>query len=393
MGTAENDSAVLGQNEITAGSRPSMKPKVLQLITSLKIGGAETIVRAVVQGLSSHYDFAVAYLKEGGRTEDDLKALGVAPRRLAGFSQLYAFLKEWEPQILHTHLYRAQIMGGVAGALARVPTRIASRWAQDDWRSLPLKWLDRATTPLFHHFVTNSNSTRRRLIDEEHLRPERVSVILHGLPDQFGVPEMPADEARKKFSMRNTGPILGGLSRLHLEKGADRWLDIASGVLKRFPKATFYLAGDGPYRSTLERGIRQRGLQDTILLVGWVRDTAAFLSALDVLVLPSREESLAQALVEAAAVGTPFVAFDVGGNSEVVEWGATGTLVPSGDLGRMVHSISEAIEGHDALIRKAHLAIPAIKKRASLQQMLASLNGLYLQFLDGKECGSGPNSL
>src|SRR6185437_3419541 len=136
-----------------------MKRKVFQLITSLQVGGAEAIVREIVRGLAPRYDLRVGYLKEFGATGAEIRELGVTPRRLTTAS-LAGFLRSWKPDVLHTHLYRAQLLGGWLGALTGVPARIGSRWAQDRWRTLPWKYADRLTSPLFHHFVTNSESTK-----------------------------------------------------------------------------------------------------------------------------------------------------------------------------------------------------------------------------------------
>jgi glycosyltransferase involved in cell wall biosynthesis len=96
------------------------------------------------------------------------------------------------------------------------------------------------------------------------------------------------------------------------------------------PDVEFLLAGDGPLRAELEREAQALGLGDRAIFLGDRRDIPAVMASLDVAVLTSDSESLSNVLLEAMAAGLPVVAYDVGGNAELVNE-KRGELISAGD--------------------------------------------------------------
>jgi glycosyltransferase involved in cell wall biosynthesis len=96
------------------------------------------------------------------------------------------------------------------------------------------------------------------------------------------------------------------------------------------PTAFLAVAGDGPLRTSVAEKITSLGLQENVALLGYVQPVHDLIQAADVVVLLSRAEGISQVLVQAAAVGTPFVAYDVDGAKELIKLGATGCVVSIG---------------------------------------------------------------
>jgi glycosyltransferase involved in cell wall biosynthesis len=115
------------------------------------------------------------------------------------------------------------------------------------------------------------------------------------------------------------------------------------------------VVGDGPERGRLAADIDAAGLQRHVALAGYVADADGVhdaLRAADVTVLLSEAEGLPQVLVQSAAAGTPFVAFDVEGVREILTLGARGTAVPLGDLDAAVDAVSRWLTEEAALPRE-----------------------------------------
>ena len=109
-----------------------------------------------------------------------------------------------------------------------------------------------------------------------------------------------------------TGPILGTVARLSSEKGIDVLLRAVQQVVQVLPTITVLIIGDGPQAGELHRLANELGLRDTIRFLGARIDIPVLNRLLDVFVLPSREEALSMALLEAMAAGRAVIATDVG---------------------------------------------------------------------------------
>jgi len=123
------------------------------------------------------------------------------------------------------------------------------------------------------------------------------------------------------------------VGRLILAKGVDWLLQIWTDVAQRQRQARLLLVGDGPERSALEAQTRALGVTDTVAIIGKQEDVYRYLAVTDVFVLPSRQEGIANALLEAMSQGLPVVVADdvLGGNREVVDDQRDGYVVRLGD--------------------------------------------------------------
>jgi glycosyltransferase involved in cell wall biosynthesis len=113
------------------------------------------------------------------------------------------------------------------------------------------------------------------------------------------------------------------MGRLHRNKG----FDVLLGAISRLPGVHAMIAGDGPERVALERLAKHAGIAERVHFLGWRTDTAALLSACDMLVCPSRSEPLGNVVLEAFSARRPVVASMAEGPRELIEAGRTGVLV------------------------------------------------------------------
>jgi glycosyltransferase involved in cell wall biosynthesis len=124
-------------------------------------------------------------------------------------------------------------------------------------------------------------------------------------------------------------------------------------------------------------------------LPGKRNDVPQIMQALDVFVLPSQAEGISNTILEAMACGLPVVATDVGGNSELVVDGETGTLVPPGDPSSMADAMARYAQ--DQALRKAHgqAAQARIAEHFSMQRMLSAYDTVYQQLMEQRGLAPG----
>lgn len=355
--------------------------KIFHLITSLQMGGTERFLVEIVRGLKDRYDMEVAYLKDFGALGEELQALGFKPHRLSGFWELVQALQTSHPDLLHTHLYQARIVGCLAGRWAGVPQILCSRRARDDWRSTALVLLDRSVSRLAHGFVVNSTDVKEVML-QEGFPAEKIHLLPPSLSADFVPSLLSKSEARQKLGWpHQEGPVVGSLTRLHAEKGADFLPDIVERISAFYPQASFYIGGEGPLRISVETDLKRRGLSPHVHFLGLVQDRATFLAALDLFILPSREESFSQALLEAAVAGVPFTATAVGGTATLIQMGAAGTLAPPRDSSAFAAACLTLLKTLPESSQRARNAVAHIQGQASPGRMIEALKKVYEEIL------------
>lgn len=191
------------------------------------------------------------------------------------------------------------------------------------------RWLARRV----HRIVAVSRRLADDLVRWEGFPAGRTSVLVNGIPDPLTFAPASMGEARRALGL-DARPVLLTVGSLSEVKNQAALLRIATEVhRRRGGDLHLVLAGDGPLRADLERAARALLPAQDVTFLGNRDDVPCWLAAADVFVLPSHREGLSLALVEAHAMGRPAVAYDVGGNAEVIVHGETGCLVPYPDEG------------------------------------------------------------
>jgi glycosyltransferase involved in cell wall biosynthesis len=157
-------------------------------------------------------------------------------------------------------------------------------------------------------------------------------------------------------------------------------------VLKQLPTARLWLVGDGPHRDELNALIGHLGLWGFVYLAGSFDDVEDFLRAADLFVLPSLEEGMSLAVLEAMAIGLPVIATAIPANEAIVADRVTGRLTPPRDSERLAAVIVELLQDHQQSDRLAIEARRQVSQKYSLDKMVESHLELFDRVL---EAGKG----
>jgi glycosyltransferase involved in cell wall biosynthesis len=279
-----------------------------------------------------------------------------------GVARLRRALREHPADVLHTHLFGANVVGRMAARLAGVP--VASTLHDADyepvtregnpgltgWKHGLVRLADEATLRIARAEVVAvsryvADSARRHL----HARPERTTVIHNGIDTTVFRPGTPEERSHARAGMGATPDetVVLCVARMTPQKGHAVLLDAIAG-LPASPPVRAVFAGDGDLRPGLEARAREAGVADRVHFLGVRSDVPDLMRGADIVALPSLHEGFGLVLAEAMASGLPVVASDTGPVPEIVEHGRTGILFPPGDsralsaaLGRLRESESE----------------------------------------------------
>jgi glycosyltransferase involved in cell wall biosynthesis len=137
------------------------------------------------------------------------------------------------------------------------------------------------------------------------------------------------------------------------------------------------LVGDGPLREGLQVQARELGVDHTVHFAGRLEDVRPALAAMDVFVLPSREEGMSNALLEAMAAARPVIATDVGGNGEIVREGETGLLVPVDDGDAMATALMDLLGDRERAARFGQAGREDAVRKFGARAMVERLEAFY----------------
>jgi len=270
--------------------------------------------------------------------------------------------------------------------LAGIPAVIVNRRDMGYWYEPGILRRLNFVNTLTDYFLVNSRAVKSQVVRHEGFPAERVHVLLNGMWDRAtDSSEGELEASAPSYSIG--APTVGITASLRPVKRIDRFIEMAALVADRVSDCRFLIAGRGELQGELESLVAERGLDDRIRFLGQVADVPALLAALDVAVLTSESEGLSNSLMEYALAGVPAVAFDTGGNCEVVREGETGFLVPEGDVESMAERVVRLLTD-DKLRREQAAAGQRFCQAAfSPQQIMQQTLDLFTGIVDSPRRG------
>ncbi len=389
--------------------------KILYVITKSNFGGAQRYVHDLARAAKAEgHDVVVAFGGDGalgGMLRDAdirtvaLSALGrdVSPwSDLRSFFHLYRLIRRESPDVLHLNSSKAGALGALAARLANLvavlpPSGAARRrvaavftghgWAFNEERGAVARALIRIvhwlTIQASHCVIAVSRATQRQVLALPFVR-NKIVVVHNGIPS---IPLRHADEAWtrivsgtawERLHPKKPPLVVGSISELHRNKGLGYALDAVALLKERtgVPPALVVL-GEGEERRALEERIRERGLEDDVLLAGFRPGACELLAPFDVFLLSSITEAFPYAILEAGNAGLAIVATRVGGIGDVIEDMESGVLVEPHDADAIARAIQLLLDDPERRARLAGRARTRVVESFSLAKMARTTFSVY----------------
>jgi len=279
--------------------------------------------------------------------------------------------------LIHSNSLKADVIAGLAGRLARIPTiwHVRDR-IETDYLPAPVvrvfRWLSRAIPSCV---VANSQATLTSL----HLSGEssRRARVVHD-----GCTVLPAREVQ-----RNSGIRIGLIGRISPWKGQHIFVQAAAALHPVYPTARFEIIGaalfsEREYEAHLHELCRALRLEEAVEFAGFIEDVPARIAELDIVVHASTTgEPFGQVIIEAMAGQKPVVATNGGGVPEIVEDGITGMLVPMGDVARMTEALTYLLANPEAAAQMGRNGRARVAAQFTIQKTARSVEAVYREVL------------
>jgi glycosyltransferase involved in cell wall biosynthesis len=359
------------------------RPSVLHVLAPMRDGGLERVVTMMSVGQKASSVHVAAVVEPG--TEDhhpfivQLEALGVPVTRIVVRSRSYvreyrslrALVSRVKPGIVHTHGYRADVIGGAVARAHRVPTVSTvhgftggggRNWLYERVQSLALKRADAV--------IAVSAPLVQRLADDGVPRHR-----IHCVPNGFAplVDTVTRAAARQRLGITTDSLVAGWVGRLSREKGADVMLD---ALAESDPRWQLSIIGEGDEFDHLREKAAVLRITNRVSWHGPVANAGSLLTAFDAFVLSSRTEGTPITLLEAMNAGVPIIATRVGGVPDVVSE-SHALLVPPEQPGMIAQALSEIEREPSSATDRTVRARDRLLRSFNSVTWLASVDAVY----------------
>jgi glycosyltransferase involved in cell wall biosynthesis len=384
--------------------------KVVQVINTLQIGGAENFVRLLAGRLDRRrFTPIVVAIQGGGPYEQELIREGVLvkvmnrPRRsillfplflkdvLTAVWDLYRFLKKVNPHILQTHLPASEYLGLLVGRWAGIPHLIYTVHSSN---SLPNRsgkslrtWARLKLTQFLLGQVQKVVAVSKAIGENLKGISPKSALDMRIIPNGIEVLRykniLPDGSLKRTLGMAPADPLITLVGSLRPVKNQTMLLYAAARMIHRYPNLRIILVGEGLYKATLLDLMEKLGLTPYVHLLGLRRDIPEILSETDIFVSTSRWEGLPLSILEAMAAGKPIVATAVPGVSEVLGENA-GVLVPLDDVESLTEILITLIEDPKARGKLGKQAQQRVSALFSLETCVEQWEALYEELMVGE---------
>jgi glycosyltransferase involved in cell wall biosynthesis len=359
--------------------------RVVEILATGSNGGAQEHLFSLMTRLDrSRYDASIVSLSAGSAVRK-LERNGFPvtiiddPDDADAVRALTAHLALVRPDVIHTHMYRADVIGTKAVLALQASGHrrpyIVSTVHSSRVRSAEDRELIRQLTPHIDQLIAVSQSIVRKIADE-HRVGAPVKLIYNGV-DLQRFDEQTAAPLREEYGMEPGSHIVGVVARLEPEKGHQTLIEAWPQVLRSCPDAYLLIVGEGSRRDFLEQWAAAHRVAHRVIFAGRRDDIPAVTAALDVAVLPSWREAQGLSILEAMALSRPVVASDVGGIPEMIEDGVTGLLVEHDNPVELAAAIVRLLRDPVFAERIATAGHDLVHERFCVELMVKAIEQIY----------------
>ena len=347
---------------------------ILVAIDSLDFGGAERQVVLDANALVQlGHQVSVVYFRPGPLDQEldaSVAKYHIQSKTFAGriltVSRLISRIK---PDLIIAHMFRAEIVSAFSGLALRVPV-IFNEHGLGLWKKIHHRLAFRFSSLFAREIWCASEACRVLRLEKDRLDSKKVRTVYNffDLSGDTGSGESLRTDILSSLGRSMDTPIIGFVGRFDAVKRLDLLVDAAHD--DGLQDAVFVLVGDGDQRSELEMAVNKSNLNNCFYFSGYVSKPRHYFNAFDVFVLPSRRESLSVALLEASSVSLPAVAFDVGGNAEIIENRVTGYVVADEEYIAFQKALARLVQSRELRLEMGRAARKRVEDMFSEQRRM-----------------------
>lgn len=364
---------------------PENKIKIIYILNSLALGGAEKLVLDICRNLDKEqFDISVCSVVGGGPLENEFRKLNLPVKifekktklGLGVLWQLIGYLRKEKPQIVHTHIFGGDTWGRLAAIITRVPFIISTEHSINLDENILKKIVKLILSWFSDKIIAVSHSVKEHSIKVEKISSKKIKVIYNGINTQKfifkGYQQIDLDKKINAVIVARLEPV----------KGHQYFFKAMPLILEKYPNFILNIVGAGSLEEKLKEQVKELKIENNVKFLGMKLNPEEILKQMDLFILPSQWEGLGVVLLEAQAIGLPVLTSDIPGTREVVEDKETGLLFDYENptsIFRSVEVLFTHPELHEKIITNAH---NQVENRFTINKMVNNYQQLYLRLIN-----------
>ncbi len=365
------------------------RKRLLFLLHSLSVGGAERLVVQMAEQLEHEYEIGILCLDSQGQLWQQCEERGYQlfeidrpPKwSFRTFSKVAEAIARFRPDIIHAHQYTPYLYGTIGKIIARSKARfIFTEHGRHypDHVSAKRRFANRLLIRFTDVVTAVSKFSKDALYENEGLRSLPIQVIYNGLY-RAGSEQSVDTDLRAELGLPDHSKVIGCVGSLRQVKNPVFLLRAFAQIAQQNPDTVLVYIGDGPLLVELQEERDRLGLNERVFTLGVRAPATPYFSQFSVYVLPSLCEAASLALLEAMSYGIPVVVTNRGGSPEIVEDQKSGVVVPSGDEDALAKALQALLDDEDKASRMAGEAQQRVEQTFSFDQMMSQYRLIYEQ--------------
>jgi glycosyltransferase involved in cell wall biosynthesis len=389
-------------------------PKVLRITNRFNLGGITYNVSYLSKYLPEEFETLLIGGPEEEGEESSLyipRSLGLNPllisemqRSINPFQDYFAYrkikklIREFKPDIVHTHASKAGAIGRLAAIHCGVPVIVHTFHGHvfqgyfSPAKTNIFKFIERYLARKSKTIVAISDIQKKELTEIHHICNKSKTVVI---PLGFDLGKFTINKAEKrelfrtKYGLNDNELAIGIIGRLAPIKNHFLFIDAIAFVVKKTnKKIKALIIGDGDIKNELTAYVTQKQLTwatqaddgATFIFTSWIREVDVALAGLDLVALSSKNEGTPVSLIEAQAAGKFIVTTNVGGIKDILN-PACGLMSELGDEPAYKNNLLNAVENFESLSKKAGVASEDVIKQFSYTRLCSDMAALYNRLL------------
>jgi glycosyltransferase involved in cell wall biosynthesis len=240
--------------------------------------------------------------------------------------------------------------------------------------------IERVLSAITDRLIALTEAERQDHLDRAVGRADRFAVVPSGIDrERFGRARAQGKQQPDLFGCPPEALVVGSVGWLTDIKGHEYLVEAVAKLKQGFPSLHLVIVGSGDRHDALVQQAESAGLRDAVHLLGHRDDIEACLAGMDLFVLPSLNEGMGRALIEAMAAGLPVIASRVGGIPAVIDHEQTGLLVPPGDADALAGALRRLLERPEWATQLGMAASRSVDSRYGSDSMVQAIESIFAE--------------
>lgn len=364
------------------------KIKLIHIISNLSLGGAQVLLYDILNNLKKKEDLDIKvitidsgkYIEKfitSGIPVIDISEKGLVNPKI--LFKLKKILRDLKPDIVHTHLNKADFYGRIAAKQTGVPLIYSTchnystthKSADINKRSIFDTIDNLVVTYSGSRLIAVSNLVQQYLTNRDPKFKERTEIIYNGLntdKKKYQLDENQQLIFRKTNRLSQDDFVISVIGRLEKQKGHLFFLDTVKEFLRKNSSIKVLIIGEGNLRNDIEKFVESNLLTNQIQLLGFKHDTEKYIEISDLVCVPSLWEAFGLVTIEAMIKGKLVLASNTGGIPEIVEDFKNGFLFETGNSKDLLKKLKYIFENKNTFSDLRKNAIEDVINKFDIQK-------------------------